>query len=48
MEKFSDEKVFFIADTHFGSEKILHYENRPFESVEKMNETLVINWNNTV
>ena len=48
MEKYSDEKVFFIADTHFGSEKIFHYENRPFVSVEEMNEIIVDNWNNTI
>ena len=24
--------IFFIADTHFGDERILRYENRPFES----------------
>ena len=48
MERCSDEKVFFIADTHFGSEKIFHYENRPFESVDEMNKVIVDNWNKTV
>ena len=48
MQNESDEKVFFIADTHFGSEKIFHYENRPFESVDEMNEIIVYNWNKTV
>ena len=43
-----DENIFFIADTHFWSEKIYHYENRPFKSVEEMNETIVKNWNNVV
>jgi calcineurin-like phosphoesterase family protein len=41
-------KYFFLADTHFGSEKIFHYENRPFETVEQMNESIVNNRNDTV
>ena len=48
MENCNDERVFFIADTHFGSEKIFHYENRPFKSVDEMNDTIVHNRNNTV
>ena len=48
MHNISDEKVFFIADTHFGSEKIFRYENRPFDSVSEMDESIVDNWNNTV
>jgi len=31
--------IFFIADTHFGDERILRYENRPFLSVERINYT---------
>ena len=26
-------KRFLIADTHFGDEKIMNYENRPFADV---------------
>jgi calcineurin-like phosphoesterase family protein len=48
MQNISDEKVFFIADTHFGSERILNYENRPFKSVKEMDEVLVNNLNSTV
>lgn len=40
--------VFFIADTHFGDENILRYENRPFENVFEMNEKIVSNWNGLV
>lgn len=37
--------VFFIADLHFDDERILRYENRPFENVKQMNETIIKNWN---
>lgn len=41
-------KVFFIADTHFGDEDIIKYENRPFQSVEEMESVIINNWNKTV
>lgn len=41
-------KDFFIADTHFGGEKIRRYENRPFESSAQMDERLIENWNAVV
>lgn len=40
--------VFFIADTHFGDENIIRYENRPFSGIEDMDNTIIKNWNNTV
>jgi phosphoesterase len=39
---------FFIADTHFGSDNIIRYENRPFDSSAEMDKTLINNWNKTV
>ena len=48
MYSLADERIFFIADTHFWSENILHYENRPFKSVNEIDETIVSNWNNVV
>lgn len=33
-------KVFMISDTHFGDERILRYENRPFSSVEEMDKAI--------
>lgn len=41
-------RVFFIADTHFGDTAILAYENRPFASVQEMDEALIANWNDAV
>lgn len=38
-------KTYFYADPHFYGEDILNYENRPFSSVEEMNETLIKYWN---
>lgn len=41
-------KVFFTADLHFYHVNIIKYSNRPFASVEEMNEVLVSNWNTIV
>lgn len=41
-------KVFFTADTHFGSERTLTLSRRPFKTVEEMDETLINNWNSVV
>lgn len=41
-------KTFFIADTHFGHNAIIDYENRPFTGVAEMDRTIIENWNNVV
>lgn len=41
-------KVFFIGDMHFGHENAIKFDNRPFSSVEEMDEELVRRWNNKV
>lgn len=38
----------YISDLHFGHENAIKFDNRPFSSVEEMNETLVQNWNKAV
>ena len=39
---------FFIADPHFGHERIIQICERPFENVEDMNKQLIEKWNNKV
>lgn len=41
-------QTFFIADTHFGDQRILRYENRPFPSVEAMDAEMILRWNQVV
>ena len=37
--------VFFTADTHFGHRNVIRFCDRPFETIEEMDETLIRNWN---
>lgn len=37
--------ILFCSDLHFGHDRIRGYSNRPFSSVEEMNEALINNWN---
>lgn len=41
-------KTWFTSDDHFGHERIIELCDRPFKSVEEMNEQLVVNINATV
>lgn len=41
-------KIFFISDTHFCSEAIIKYCNRPFHDAADMNEQMIERWNSVV
>ena len=41
-------RLFFTADMHFGHANIMKYENRPFTSVEAMDNVMIQNWNNAI
>lgn len=40
--------TFFTADSHFGHANIILYCDRPFQSAEEMDETMIANWNEVV
>ena len=41
-------RKFYIADIHFGHANIIRLCNRPFSSVNEMNQVIIQNWNNRV
>lgn len=41
-------KIFYMSDTHFRHANALKFDNRPFETIEQMEEQIIENWNNVV
>jgi calcineurin-like phosphoesterase family protein len=41
-------KYFYTADMHLGHFNIITYCNRPFSTLEQMDDTLIRNWNSRV
>jgi len=42
------QETYLISDTHFYHKRVLQFEDRPFETIEDMNETLIANWNKII
>lgn len=40
--------LYIYSDPHFGHEKVIKYNQRPFKTVEEMDEYLIEKWNETV
>lgn len=40
--------IYYTSDLHLGNNNIIEHENRPWKTVEEMNQGLIDNWNSQV
>lgn len=41
-------KIFYISDLHLQHNNVIRFDNRPFNTIEEMENTLISNWNSVV
>ena len=42
------QKIFFTSDHHFGHTNIIRFSERPFKTIEEMDDELINRWNEKV
>lgn len=46
--KLDTQNIFFTSDLHFGHSNVINFDNRPFDDVDTMNDTIIKNWNDKI
>jgi calcineurin-like phosphoesterase family protein len=40
--------IYFTSDSHYSHARVIEYSNRPFSSIEEMDQTMINRWNSVV